>query len=275
MYQSVPVCMYHHVNDNPDKYLTVSVKNFRAQMELLQKEGFTTLSSSEFMAYKKGVGRFPKKSVLLTFDDAWLDVFVNAFPILKQYGIKFTVFVVSEWTGRASKSTFDQTTDLFPPHHEAEELAQTSDAHSVVCAWDHLRHMVDSGLCSVENHTATHGHLKDIKADIRKGKEDIESALDVTTSQLAWPRGKYDTEKLRAARELGIEVAYTTRRGTNLPFVGAMRVKRVTVDDYGADWFRRYLKIFSSPIYGFLYARLKPDRRKEKFKRWARKPAHS
>ncbi|RLB36599.1 MAG: hypothetical protein DRH12_15555 [Deltaproteobacteria bacterium] len=270
MYQSIPVCMYHHVNDNPDKYLTVSVKNFRAQMELLHREGFTTLSSSEFMAYKKGVGRFPRKSVLLTFDDAWLDVFVNAFPILKQLNLKFTLFVISERAKRASMFSPHFSDKLFPSHHEAEQIAETPDAYTVVCGWKHLREMIDSGLCSVENHTATHGHLDDIMADIQEGKEAIESCLGVATRQLAWPRGKYNRDKLKVARDLGIEVAYTTRRGINLPFIGTMKVKRFTVDDHGADWFKRSLTIFSSPLYGYLYARLKPDRKRRKITKWLR-----
>ena len=268
MFQSIPVCMYHHVNDHPDRYLTVSIKNFIDQMEFLYREGYTTLSSNEFRAYKKGLARFPRKSVLLTFDDAWLDIFVNAFPIMRQYNIKFTVFVISERTDRASRFGATNTTNLFPSHHEAETVAETASAHSVVCSWNNLREMIDTGLCSVENHTATHGKLNNIRDDILKGKQQIESTLGVATKQLAWPRGKYVREKIKVVKELGIDVAYTTRRGTNLPFFGSLKVKRFTVDDHGALWLERYLKVFSSPILSFVYARLKPDRRKAKLSKW-------
>ncbi len=268
MYQSVPVCMYHHVNDHPDKYLTVSVENFRAQMKMLHSEGYTTLSSEEFRMYKTALGKVPRKSVLLTFDDAWLNIYVNAFPILREYKIKFTIFVVSERTARASERLITAVSQRFPPHHQAEPMAETTEAYKVVCSWDHLREMIKSGLCSVENHTATHGHLEDIKLDISKGKHDIESELGIITSQLAWPRGKFDRKKIKTARQLGVNIAYTTRRGVNLPLMGALRISRFTVDDFGAEPFKKYLKIFSSPIFGFVYARLKPDRRRKKLLKW-------
>jgi len=87
--------MFHHVNANAGDFLTVSVPVFAEMMGRLRREGYATLSSEEFRDYMLGVRDVPAKSVLLTFDDAWLDVFVYAYPILRTFGLKFTVFVVS------------------------------------------------------------------------------------------------------------------------------------------------------------------------------------
>lgn len=258
--RSVPVCMFHHVNENAGDFLTVSVPVFAEMMERLRREGYATLSSEEFREYMLGVRDVPAKSVLLTFDDAWLDVFVHAYPILRTFGLKFTVFVVSGWADLASMHPRQAPPKAFPPHREAENLAHTKRAGEVVCSWGDLEEMTDGGLCSVENHTASHGRLPDVRSDIAAGREALRRHLGRPGSQLCWPSGRHDRHSLATARALGIDITYLVRRGVNLAGWGAMRVKRFTVDDRDGDWFMRQIDIFSRPVYGYLYSRIKPDR---------------
>ena len=260
MIQSVPVGMFHHVNENAGDSLTVSVDNFKNMMEMLHKENYTTLSSEEFFQYKTGTLRVPPKSVLLTFDDGWLDVFVHAFPIMKFYGHKFTVFVVSDRTEAAEKNRRKGIPDSFPLHGEASRLVNSGCPEEVVCNWDDLRAMLDSGLCSLENHTASHGQGRDVRADIERGRAAMQARLGIAANQLCWPRGKHDGHSMEVARELGIEMTYLVRRGINVPRLWTMKIKRFTVDDQSAEWFKKQLDIFSSPIYGYIYSRIKPDR---------------
>ena len=268
MLQSVPVCMFHHVNEHEKDFITVSVENFKNMMAMLSREGYRTLSSEEFRLYKLGIEKVEKKSVLLTFDDAWLDVFIHAFPIMQQYGHKFTVFVISDFTARAGRYLREAIPRSFPKHDEAERLLDSPRIGEVVCNWDDLKTMLASGLCSIENHTAGHGAAgADVRLDIERGRKAIREALGVSANQLCWPRGKYDARSLAIARELGIDITYLVRRGVNLPRLWTMKIKRFTVDDRDEKWLKRNLEIFSRPLYGYLYSRIKPDRLKKKWSR--------
>lgn len=69
--RAVPVLMYHHVSPAAGA-VTVSPVHFADQMAMLAREGYTTLGArafSEFLAGKP----VPAKSVVLTFDDGYLD----------------------------------------------------------------------------------------------------------------------------------------------------------------------------------------------------------
>ena len=269
MLQSVPVCMFHHVNEHKQDFITVSVENFKSMMAMLSREEYRTLSSEEFRRYKLGIEKAPKKSVFLTFDDAWLDVFVHAFPVMRQYGHKFTVFVISDLTALASRYLRKTTPRSFPGQSEAERLLDSPRIGEVVCNWDDLKTMLDSGLCSIENHTASHGAPgADVRSDIERGRTAIREALGVPANQLCWPRGKHDAHSLAIARELGIDITYLVRRGVNLPRLWTMKIKRFTVEDEDAEWFKRTIELFSRPVYGYLYSRIKPDRLKRKWRRF-------
>lgn len=265
MIQSVPVCMFHHVNENAKDYITVSIEGFSDMMAMLSREGYTTLSSEEFRQYMLGLRKVPRKSVLLTFDDGWLDVFVHAFPIMEKHGHKFTVFVISDWVDKAGQNPRSTVPDAFPLHEEAMRLTGTLRACEVACCWEDLKTMLAGGLCSVENHTAGHGQNRDVRADIEKGRRAIQSNLGVPGNQLCWPFGRHSAQSLSIAKDLGIDITYLVRTGVNLSGFFASKVKRFTVKDHDGAWLKRHLELYSRPLYGYLYSRVKPYRIKEKW----------
>ena len=65
-------------------------------MAWLARSGWNTLGADEFSHYLKH-GKAPRKSILLTFDDGYLDNWVYAHPVLERHGLKATMFLVMEW----------------------------------------------------------------------------------------------------------------------------------------------------------------------------------
>jgi peptidoglycan/xylan/chitin deacetylase (PgdA/CDA1 family) len=86
---------YHYVRDPSDKFPGInscSVEEFEKQIKFLS-ENFKILSIPEVFraAKKKARGKF----CAVTFDDCLKDVYVNAFPILKKYGVTSTIFLIA------------------------------------------------------------------------------------------------------------------------------------------------------------------------------------
>ena len=74
--RAVPVLMYHHISSSPGMII-VTPENFAAQMAYLASAGYRTLGSRQLAAFLAGEP-VPAKSVVLTFDDGYLDNWVHA-----------------------------------------------------------------------------------------------------------------------------------------------------------------------------------------------------
>ena len=112
---TISVLCYHNIATMDEKKLfpeesdwTITVDNFKEHLEYLKEHGYKTLTMDEFIEWKNGNKKLPYKCVLITFDDGFLSNYHYAFPLLKEYGMNATVFVVGnlietsseeKWTG--------------------------------------------------------------------------------------------------------------------------------------------------------------------------------
>lgn len=99
---------YHKVNDVDKDEYTITVEEFKKQLSYLREQGYTTISLMDFIRAKKYHEQLPPKPIILTFDDGYEDNYTNVMPILQSYGMKGTVFVVSNLVGRKGYLTWQQ-----------------------------------------------------------------------------------------------------------------------------------------------------------------------
>lgn len=99
MGRRVIILAYHRVcpkaDTNPILWDTiVEPELFDKQMLFLSKR-FNVVPLDYFLDATQSRKRLPKNTVVITFDDAYRDNFVYAFPILKKYGFPATLFVAT------------------------------------------------------------------------------------------------------------------------------------------------------------------------------------
>ena len=87
------VLMYHHIDEgwSDPGTLKVSPQHFAEQLEVLRREAHPL--HLEQLAEAVRAGQLPSRSVVVTFDDGYLDNLVNAKPLLERYEVPATVFV--------------------------------------------------------------------------------------------------------------------------------------------------------------------------------------
>src|SRR5690349_15935066 len=120
--KKIKVFMYHRIVDDDHlarRYWTcLHLRDFKKHLELIDRCGFTTITFDDYRLYLNGELNLPRKPVILTFDDGYLDTYQLAFPALSEFGMKAVVFAVAD---RKIKGNIWDNHLGFPP---AQLLAQ-------------------------------------------------------------------------------------------------------------------------------------------------------
>ncbi|WP_153132218.1 polysaccharide deacetylase family protein [Dechloromonas hortensis] len=270
--QPLPVLMYHHVSPKPG-LVTCSPENFRAQMQWLAKNGWRTLSTAGF-AEALASGRVPQKSVLVTFDDGYLDNWVYAHPVLQEFGQRATIFLITGWIGDGTPRPYSGqpgTPDV-PTHKQAMAAAADGKLDAAFLRWSEVEAMRAAGTFDFHSHTHTHTRWdRQIAAqaerdaalaeDLAVSRETLAARLGEASPHLCWPQGYFDANYQRVARAAGFTHLYTTEHGVVRADVDLSRIPRLVAKDKPAAWFGRRMGIYGRPLLSALYLGLKSGKK--------------
>lgn len=207
----LPVLMYHYirtVTDPRDKLgynLSVTPKDFEQQMRYLAENKFTTVTPDDLVKAWQGQGSLPQKSVLLTFDDGYQDFYDQAFPVLKKYNLKATLFVVTGFVG---------------------------DKQHRYVTWDEIAEMDRSGLVTMASHTLTHASLpksKNAKGEIADSKKIMEDFVGHPVGTFAYPYGAFNDSTAALVQKAGYDMAFTTQGGATMSYQKRFVLPRVRI----------------------------------------------
>ncbi len=216
----IPALMYHCVDDNIND-VTISKANFRKHLEIIKENGYTPISIDELIGFVDEGTALPEKPVCITFDDGYMDNYLNAYPLLKEFDFKATIFAIGSSVG---KSTYKESGKPIFPHFGFYEA----------------REMIDSGLISVQSHTFdmhqakefekgnwVRGNLLPIKGeslreylmvlenDVIIQKTFLETNLGKPMVAMAYPIGKYNGMVELVLKKNGVRVSFATSVGPN------------------------------------------------------------
>lgn len=101
---AIPVVYYHSVGTHKEKknwsFLSCDLKTFTLQMKFLAKMDYKTCHWNELENHLNGTQKLPKRTIHIQFDDGFLDNWTVVFPIMKTYGLKFSIVVSPEFIGK-------------------------------------------------------------------------------------------------------------------------------------------------------------------------------
>lgn len=149
----IPVIYYHSIGPKIQNWvrhhLTLELKYFEDQLKRVSKE-FTAISLKDYWEAKNGIKKVPQNAIVLTIDDGYLDNWVWAFPYLKKYNLKATIFVSPEFVD--TKSKIRPIADIEKPIDDQIERLKESGYLS----WEEMIEMEESGLVDIQSHTMSH-----------------------------------------------------------------------------------------------------------------------
>jgi len=262
--------MYHHVTPNPG-LVTVSPETFRDQMAWLARHGYHGIGCGDLERFLSGQA-LPRKSVLITFDDGYLDNYVHAHPVLLEFGLHAAIFLVTGWVGegpaRRHAGMAGAVPDC-PDHREATALIRGGEADRAMLRWSEVEAMQAAG--SGEFHSHTHSHIRwdkqiaDPAARRAALAEDLAESRQAlarrtgASAHLCWPQGYFDDDYQRVAAAAGFRYLYTVKKGINTAVTAADAINRIVVKDRAGAWFAARMYLYRHERLGGLYVRLRGD----------------
>lgn len=197
--------MYHSIKYEKNNPVRIAPQDFERQIAWLSRNSYTALTMDDARTYYEKDCGFPKKSVLLTFDDGYEDNYTTVFPLLKKYKMTATIFVIS---GDVGKNGYLSRTQIL-------EMSK----------WG----------VNIECHTVTHPYLAKLKyADqiyqLEACKNYIEALTGKPVCYLAYPYGSYSAITIKAAKALGFKMAFKMSGGRMSGSSGALTLPRIFVN---------------------------------------------
>lgn len=204
--EKIPVLMYHHILPLQDIYnynwsnnsSVISVKSFEEQMKYLYDRDFYTATLNELQAYLDGKITLPENTVVITFDDGYLSNAKYAYPIMKKYNFRGTIFMIGNGANKG-QAPFDPSCLQSLSIYEAYKYSDVFDYGSHTYDLHKTNKNYKSALVYSDKQT--------IIDDLQKSRELL------NTTYFAYPYGAYNNKTIKYLKETGYEMALTTKKG--------------------------------------------------------------
>lgn len=148
------VVMLHSVGNHKSnwyrRWLSVSLNHFETLCQFLVDNNYSTHFLNEWYEYNSEPRKKDSKKLVLTFDDGYLDNWVYAYPILKKYGLKATIFINPEFVN-PSESVRSNIEDVWNGEKHEKELETLGFLN-----WPEIQAMDASGVIDIQSHSMSH-----------------------------------------------------------------------------------------------------------------------
>ena len=210
---SIPVLAYHGVAtaaEKAKKYssdnLTITVAQFEQELKTLHEKGYRTLSCEEFYRWYKGEIKLPKKSVLITFDDARSCAIEQIPELLNKYSMKATVFVIGKFSkdpfGEDSWSQVSDVADLLKAKEKCPGIEYQSHTYDLHYRNDSIEDIAINPIAFFKSYA-------DFGADILSQKKFQEEYMPECSFEfLAYPYGADPEPFRRAVKNSDLKMAF-------------------------------------------------------------------
>lgn len=203
----VPVLYYHSIQKDGKNELMMNPELFRNHLQWLKDNDYVSLTMEELYNYIKFNTPVPEKSVVITLDDGYVDNYINAMPIINEFGFDSTIFMVSDFI---SNPNF---------------LTET-----------HLKELEENKI-NIESHTANHLDLASLsrekqKEELEQSKKSLSDLLNKNIEYVAYPYGSYSDDTKNIARELGYKMGFSTDSGWASGKDDLFSIPRVYMSDF-------------------------------------------
>jgi peptidoglycan/xylan/chitin deacetylase (PgdA/CDA1 family) len=213
----VLVLCYHAVSESWDSELAVTPDDLERQVATLLRRGY------EPARFLDAVLEPPaKRTLAITFDDAYRSVHRLAAPVLERLGAVASVYAPTDWIGRELPMRWDGIEEWLGGPHEPELTPMS---------WAELGELAERGW-EVGSHTCAHPRLTALDdarlaAELEGSRAACAEGLGRPCETIAYPYGDVDERVVAATRAAGYRAAGALPHAPHAP--EALRWPRVGI----------------------------------------------
>ena len=184
------VFAYHRVGENRHPSTNVTIEQFDAHLTELKSGKYNILALPEIIKSLKTGKSLPDRTVGISFDDAYLSVYENAWPRLKANGFPFTIFIATDHIDSNSPNFM---------------------------TWEQIQEMANAGV-TIGSHTGSHLHMpiateqKNIE-EIERSQKRITENIKKKPELFAYPYGETSLKLQEIIKKLGFNAAFGQQSG--------------------------------------------------------------
>jgi len=211
----IKILLYHSISDNHSDPCAVTIENFEAQMRWIKDHGYNVISLKQALKLLNE-RTVPKRSMVLTVDDGFVDFLENGIPVLTKYDFRATVFIVVSEIGGISS------------WREQYLNRQLMD-------WRLLREILDAGY-SIGSHGLHHCDLtkvaqEDLDKETIFSKKIIQERLGRDICSFSYPWGICTERELNSVKNAGYDCAVSVGgRWHNSHGVNRFLLERILIE---------------------------------------------
>jgi peptidoglycan/xylan/chitin deacetylase (PgdA/CDA1 family) len=182
--------MYHRFGEDVYPATNIRIEQFEAHLAALKNGGYTVLPLPEIVSRLRAGQELPERAIGIAIDDAFLSVYQEAWPRLREAGFPFTLFVATDAIDR--------------------EL-------SGYMSWDQIRELAAAGV-TIGSQTASHPHMAilDLATNARELQEAnlrLQAELGSPPSLFAYPYGEASLAISALVADAGFTAAFGQHSG--------------------------------------------------------------
>ena len=206
----IPVLVYHRIGDT-EGHLTVRPDKFEEDLARLKELNYQTISLDTFRKFLIDSNtEMPQKPIMISFDDGYLDNYMNAYPSLRKYGMTAAFYIITSLVG------------------EDDRLAV-----------GHIREMAANGM-SIGSHTVSHRPLgemgpEEAQNELLISRAYLEGMLQKPVEFVAYPKGSYNGATGPLAYGAGYSGGFSIQPGTCTKNTNPFVLLRIPVFSYDRD----------------------------------------
>ena len=213
------VLVYHRVRPDADDPRSVTPQRFREHLTVLRDDGWQVVGLDEVITAVQNNHPFPKRAVLISFDDGYADLYDYAFPLLQEFRFPAVVFMLARYVGRVGR-TYSEANYPEAPFLTAAQLREMQRAG------------IEIGSHGLWHVPLAHLSSKEAEQEVQLSKEILSDLLGAPVRAFSYPWGRagdFSEAHVRMVERAGYQLAFTMVHGFNPPPYERFRLRRCHV----------------------------------------------